>query len=146
MDIKISLLRSRVPPRERVEVVLLVLFAGSTWILLIRKFSSRPRRRVRLLSSVNLFIIRGRNKGRGGTSVIIIQIFSFARARRINIYNAFPSTNPLPRGAYREKSSRFEQTFPFFLAFIPKVIFLKKLYRGLKIFLYHFFFKYYSVR
>lgn len=30
-----------------------------------------------------------------GALVIIIQIFSFARARRINIYNAFPSANPL---------------------------------------------------
>lgn len=71
---------------------------------------------MRLLSPVNLFIIRGRNKGRGGASVIIIQIFSFARARRINIYNAFLPTIPPAKGTDREKSSRFEQTFSPFLS------------------------------
>jgi len=66
-----------------------------------------------------------------GALVIIIQIFSFARARRINIYNAFQSANPLARVADREKSSRFKQTFSLFLR--PKNdIFTRKYYTDSK--------------
>lgn len=74
-----------------------------------------------------------------GASVIIIQIFSFARTRRINIYNAFPSANPLARAADREKSSRFKQTFLPFLFHVLKMIYLQISY-WFKIYIYKYFF------
>jgi len=64
---------------------------------------------VRLLSPQRIFLLYVTRTG--GGSVIIIQIFSFARARRINIYNGLPVGHPPPgdggSSPIDEEDSRF---------------------------------------